>query len=55
METQLEVKGKDVTLVGDSVLLSCLPALQERLPGCVVDAETSRQVWDATICGILVP
>ena len=36
----------DVTLVGDSVLLSCLPALQERLPGCVVDAETSRQVWD---------
>ena len=36
-----------VTLVGDSVLLGALPALQEALPGCVVDGKVSRQVWDA--------
>ena len=36
-----------VTMVGDSVLLGALPALQEALPGCVVDGKVSRQVWDA--------
>lgn len=36
-----------VTMVGDSVLLGAMPALQEALPGCVVDGKVSRQVWDA--------
>lgn len=41
------VDPASVTLVGDSVLLGALPALQEALPGCVVDGKVSRQVWDA--------
>ena len=37
----------DVTMVGDSVMLGALSALQEALPGCTVDAKVSRQLWDA--------
>ena len=36
----------NVTMVGDSVMLGALPALQKTLPGCTVDAKVSRQVWD---------
>ena len=36
-----------VTMVGDSVMLGALPALETAVPGCVVDAKVSRQVWDA--------
>ena len=34
-------------MVGDSVMLGALSALQEALPGCTVDAKVSRQLWDA--------
>ena len=37
----------DVTMVGDSVMLGALNALQDALPGCTVDAKVSRQLWDA--------
>ena len=37
-----------VTMVGDSVMLGALTSLQEHLPGCIVDAQVSRQIWDAT-------
>lgn len=40
-----------VTCVGDSVMLGALPALQQTMPGCVVDAKESRQV--AEVIGIL--
>ena len=40
-----------VTCVGDSVMLGALPALQQVMPGCVVDAKESRQV--AEVIGIL--
>ena len=40
-----------VTCVGDSVMLGALPALQQMMPGCVVDAKESRQV--AEVIGIL--
>ena len=40
-----------VTCVGDSVMLGALPALQQMMPGCVVDAKESRQVAD--VLGIL--
>ena len=33
-----------ITAIGDSVMLGAAPALQEMLPGCVVDAKESRQV-----------
>ena len=41
------VSPDQVTMVGDSVMLGALPALQTAMPGCVVDAMTNRQVWDA--------
>ena len=41
------VSPSSVTMVGDSVMLGALPALQTAMPGCVVDAMTNRQVWDA--------
>ena len=40
-----------VTCVGDSVMLGALPALQQIMPGCVVDAKESRQA--AEVIGIL--
>lgn len=39
------VTGENVTAVGDSVMLASAPALYERLPGIVVDAEVSRSIW----------
>ena len=36
-----------VTCVGDSVMLGALPALQQTMPGCVVDAKESRQAAEA--------
>ena len=36
-----------VTCVGDSVMLGALPALQQLMPGCVVDAQESRQAGQA--------
>ncbi len=46
-ETRTPVAANTVTMIGDSVMLGALPALQEAMPGCVVDAMTNRQVWDA--------
>lgn len=34
--------GREVTGIGDSVMLASAPALQSRFPGMTVDAETSR-------------
>ena len=33
-----------VTIIGDSVCLGAVSALREALPGCVIDAEVSRQI-----------
>ena len=41
------VNTADVSMVGDSVMLGALTALQDALPGCTVDAKVSRQLWDA--------
>ena len=41
------INPAEVSMVGDSVMLGALPALQEALPGCTVDAKVSRQLWDA--------
>lgn len=35
------------TGIGDSVMLGAVPELQRVLPGGIIDAEESRQVWDA--------
>lgn len=37
------IAGDSVTLIGDSVALAAAPALQEKLPGIVINAEVSRQ------------
>ncbi|NEG89330.1 acyltransferase family protein [Bifidobacterium aerophilum] len=36
--------GKDVTVIGDSVTVGASPALNELLPGIVIDAQVSRSV-----------
>ena len=46
LEPEPTVNPAQVSMVGDSVMLGALPALQEALPGCVVDAKVSRQLWD---------
>ena len=38
------IAGEQVTIIGDSVTLAAAPALQEHLPGVVVDAEVSRSI-----------
>ncbi|MGE3961506.1 MAG: acyltransferase family protein [Dehalococcoidia bacterium] len=40
--------GASVTVIGDSVALGALGALQAALPGAVIDAEVGRQFWTAT-------
>lgn len=39
--------GASVTVIGDSVALGALGALEAALPGAVVDAEVGRQFWSA--------
>lgn len=43
----VKVDGADVEVVGDSVVLASVPALEESLPGVAVDAEVSRSVYAA--------
>lgn len=43
--TPEEIRGDDVTAVGDSVMLASAPALFEKLPGIDVDAAVSRSIW----------
>lgn len=47
LEAEPTVDPTRVTMVGDSVMLGALNSLQEKIPGCVVDAAVSRQLWDA--------
>ena len=42
-----ESENAFITAIGDSVMLGAAPALQETIPGCVVDAAESRQVVKA--------
>lgn len=35
------------TAIGDSVMLGAVPEMQRVLPGGIINAEESRQVWDA--------
>lgn len=36
-----------IAAIGDSVMLGAVPAIQELIPGCVIDASESRQVIQA--------
>ncbi len=42
-----EVRGADVTAVGDSVMLAAAPKLLDGIPGIAVDAKVSRSMWAA--------
>lgn len=39
--------GKDITAIGDSVILDAAPFLEKMLPGIVVDGKVGRQMWQA--------
>jgi peptidoglycan/LPS O-acetylase OafA/YrhL len=45
--TPTPVGGKQITAVGDSVMLASARALLERFPGASIDAKVSRSVWAA--------
>lgn len=42
-----EAESLTFTAIGDSVMLGAVPEIQMVLPGGIIDAEESRQVWDA--------
>lgn len=41
----VEIEGRDITAVGDSVMLASYPELTEAFPGIEVDAAVSRGLW----------
>lgn len=43
-----DIKGNEITAIGDSLMIDVTPVLQERLPGLVVDAKIGRQMHQAT-------
>ena len=45
-ETVVRTSFEDVTAIGDSVMLGAKVEMENRMPGCVVDADESRQIWD---------
>lgn len=46
-QTESTVDPMSVTMIGDSVMLGAAAAIQEMMPGCVIDAKVSRQVKQA--------
>lgn len=42
-----EVTSPPFTAIGDSVMLGAVPEIQRVLPAGIINAEESRQVWDA--------
>jgi peptidoglycan/LPS O-acetylase OafA/YrhL len=41
---QPTITGADISVIGDSVTIASAPALQERFPGIIIDAEISRSM-----------
>lgn len=41
------ITGSQIDAIGDSVMLAAAPALMQEYPGIRIDAEVSRQMWDA--------
>ncbi len=46
-EAPPEGHGNSITVIADSMMINVEPALQESLPGIIVDAEKGRQMYDA--------
>lgn len=42
-----EIKGDEITAIGDSLMLDAKPVLQERLPGIFIDSKVGRQMYEA--------
>ena len=42
-----EIKGDEITVIGDSIMIDTEPVLQKRLPGIVIDAKIGRQMHQA--------
>ncbi len=42
-----DLKGDDITAIGDSLMINVAPVLQERLPGIVIDSKIGRQMYEA--------
>jgi peptidoglycan/LPS O-acetylase OafA/YrhL len=46
-EVDVGTTGKEITAIGDSVMLAAAPALQKEYPGIVIDASVSRSMYAA--------
>ena len=42
-----DVRGDEITVIGDSLIINVESVLQERLPGIVIDAQIGRQMYQA--------
>ncbi|EGW36934.1 acyltransferase family protein [Desulfosporosinus sp. OT] len=42
-----DIKGDEITVIGDSLMINVDPVLQKRLPGIVIDAQIGRQMYQA--------
>lgn len=42
-----DIKGDEITAIGDSLMIDVEPVLQKRLPGIVIDAQIGRQMYQA--------
>ncbi|MEL1135709.1 acyltransferase family protein [Desulfitobacterium sp. THU1] len=40
-------QNRDITIIGDSVMINVAPVLQERLAGIIIDAQLGRQMYQA--------
>jgi len=43
-----DIKGDEITAIGDSLMIDVEPVLKNRLPGIVIDAQIGRQMYQAT-------
>ncbi len=46
-EKKSDISGDDITIIGDSLMITVAPVLQNRLPGIVIDAQLGRQMYQA--------
>ena len=47
-DKESEIKGDEITAIGDSLMIDVEPVLQKRLPGIVIDGQIGRQMYQAT-------
>lgn len=47
-DVEHNIKGEDITIISDSIMINATPAMEALLPGITIDAKISRQMHQAT-------